>query len=329
MPNDAQIATYTFIRSEIDRLRGPQSHVQLSPEHVTPLTDDGNYAVFRVNGARVFVKPSGKVDDAGLPDCPTYANRLLSGQFLPAIAADLLSRGNPHKTFLHSQKHTSESFIAYLQHGTLLEKNLRDISQQNHSATVQDKVRRASACSTKLRNADPYNFVLQFQPSEIDDLVSRRLTNVEQDRAFQAGSSIANGNYSRDNLNLIVAWKMGGVHLTRVMSYLSQNTDAEIDHALRSAIAANTERSGIEILDRLHGVGVPVASAILTTINPEKYTIIDIYALRSLGIWDGPTDKVDYYLAYLRKCREMAQQFKTSLRTLDHALWQWGYEHSR
>jgi len=49
---------------------------------------------------------------------------------------------------------------------------------------------------------------------------------------------------------------------------------------------------------------VPVASAILTTVNPEKYTIIDIYALKSLGVTDGPTYRVDYYLAYLRKCRE-------------------------
>ena len=132
----------------------------------------------------------------------------------------------------------------------------------------------------------------------------------------------------RWNLNVIVGWKMEGVHFTWVMSYLDQNTDTEIDHALRSAVRAATERSAIEILDRLQGVGVPVASAILTTINPEKSTIIDVNALKSLGVRNGPTDKVDYYLAYLRKCRELAHQFKISLRTLDHALWQWGYEHS-
>jgi hypothetical protein len=120
---------------------------------------------------------------------------------------------------------------------------------------------------------------------------------------------------------------MEGVHLTRVMSYVDQNNDAEIDHALSSAINAGTEREAIEILDTLHGVGVPVASAIMTTINPVRYTIIDIYALRSLGVSDAPTDNVDYYVAYLQKCRELAQQFKISLRTLDHALWQWGYEH--
>src|ERR1019366_3937013 len=129
MPNAAQIATYEFIRSEIARLRGPQSHTPLSLHQVSPLADDSDNASFRVNGARVLIKPSGKVTDAGLPDCPTYACGLLPQYFLPAVAADLLSRGNPHKPFLHSQSHTPESFVAYLPHGTVLDKSQRDISQ--------------------------------------------------------------------------------------------------------------------------------------------------------------------------------------------------------
>jgi hypothetical protein len=326
MPNAAQITTYKYIRDEIARLRGPQSHVPLSMNEVTPIEDNGDRATFRVNGARVFVKLSGKVGDEGLPDCPSYAPRLLSGRFLPAIAADLLCPGNPHKAYLAKQWHTPESFVAYLQHGAVVDAQAG--LQRNRSATVQNTQRVARACSEMAQSGDPYNFVLQFHTSEIDVLVSRRLTNVTQDKAFEAGTSIAGGNYSRQNLNVIVEWKMEGVHLARVMSYLDQNTDADIDHALRSAVKADTERSAIEILDRLQGVGVPVASAILTTINPEKYTIIDIYALKSLGVRDGPTHRVEYYLAYLRKCRELAQQFKISLRTLDHALWQWGYEHN-
>ena len=316
MPNAAQIATYEFIRSEIARLRGPQSHTPLSLHQVSPLADDSDNASFRVNGARVLIKPSGKVTDAGLPDCPTYACGLLPQYFLPAVAADLLSRGNPHKPFLHSQSHTPESFVAYMQHGTALA-----VSQER-------RPRRTSTptCKTSVKT-NPYNFVLQFSASEIDSLVARRLTNVNEEGAFEAGHSIAAGNFSRENLNVIVGWKMEGVHLTRVMSYVDQNADADIAHALNLAITARTEAEAIEVLDRLHGVGVPVASAIMTTINPLRYTIIDIYALRSLGVSDAPTDSVDYYLAYLRKCRELAQQFNISLRTLDHALWQWGYEH--
>ena len=253
MPNAAQEATYKFIRSEIARLRGPESYTALSQDKITPLVDEGDNAVFRVNGAPVLIKKSGIVSDTGLPDCPTYAYGLLPKYFLPAIAADLLSRGNPHKPLLHSQSHTPESFIAYLQHGTLL--------SRSQSRPVATPCKAKPATTPK---GDPYNFVLQFPPTEIDELVARRLTNVEQERAFEAGRSIAAGNLSRENLNAIVEWKMEGVHLTRVMSFVAQNTDEEIARALKSAIEADTEAKAIEILDRLHGVGVPVASAILT-----------------------------------------------------------------
>ncbi len=59
-----------------------------------------------------------------------------------------------------------------------------------------------------------------------------------------AGHKIAFGDFNRENLNVIVRWKMEGVHLTRVMSYVDQNTEADIAHALRSAITAGTEASG-------------------------------------------------------------------------------------
>ena len=134
MPNAAQMATYNFIRSEIGRLRGPQSYVPLSLNEVTPLEDNGNRACFRVNGSRVFVKQSGKVDDEGLPDCPSYASGLLSGPFLPVIAADLLSPGNPHKTYLAKRWHTPESFVSYLQYGTVPGKNKQNEFRSNQTA---------------------------------------------------------------------------------------------------------------------------------------------------------------------------------------------------
>jgi thermostable 8-oxoguanine DNA glycosylase len=197
-------------------------------------------------------------------------------------------------------------------------------------ATCQDEFRAANAYPMKpSANVDPYNFALQFSGSEIEGLVARRLTNVDEKNALEAGRSIAAGNLTRDNLNVIVSWKMEGVHHSRVMSYLGQNKDDAIVHALNSAAKAGTEAEAIETLDRLHGVGIPVASAILTMINPNKYAIIDVYALRSLGIEDGPTDRTEYYIAYLRKCRELAEELRMPLRILDHAMWQWGYEHRR
>jgi hypothetical protein len=111
---------------------------------------------------------------------------------------------------------------------------------------------------------------------------------------------------------------------------MNNNTDAQIADALRFAADTHTtERSAIEVLDSLHGVGVPIASAILTTINPARYTIIDFRALEALGVSKWPSGSVGYYLHYLRKCHELAHQYHVSLRTLDRALWQWSKEHGK
>jgi hypothetical protein len=167
-------------------------------------------------------------------------------------------------------------------------------------------------------------FALQFDPFEISGLAARY--GPEQDEeAFKAGSCIAGGNYSRENLKVIVRWKSA-----RKIAFIDDNTDSEIARALRFASdARTTERSAVETLDRLHGVGVPMASAILTTIHPDKYTVIDVRALESLGVLKYPSDSIDYYLSYLRKCRELAHKHHVDLRTLDRALWQWSKEHGK
>lgn len=165
------------------------------------------------------------------------------------------------------------------------------------------------------------DFALQFDSSEIAALAAR-YGYEQDDEAFNAGSNILGGNYSRDNLKIIVRWKS-----PRKIAYIDDNTDIEIARALRFASDSRTsERSAVDVLDRLHGVGVPMASAILTTMFPEKYTIIDFRALESLGIVKAPTDSADYYLDYLAKCRELACRHNVSLRTLDRALWQWSKE---
>jgi hypothetical protein len=80
-----------------------------------------------------------------------------------------------------------------------------------------------------------------------------------------------------------------------VQQYRDDNTGAEIAPALRFASDARTiERSALDTLDRLHGVAVPMAFAILTTIHREKYTVIDVRALESLGVIKYPNESVDY-----------------------------------
>jgi hypothetical protein len=154
------------------------------------------------------------------------------------------------------------------------------------------------------------DFVLQFDCSEIDRLATRYVEQDqgEDDKARKAGESIAGGICSLENLRTIVSWKS-----RRRLSLLGKNTESEIADALRLSIDAATERSAIAVLCGLSGVEVPVASAILTAIAPEQYTIIDFRALKSLGISDRSTSySIDYYLSYLRECRKLAEKCRAS-----------------
>ncbi len=136
-----------------------------------------------------------------------------------------------------------------------------------------------------------------------------------------AGKRIALGEYTRANLQAIFDWTTGG----RGRNRLQLNTDEEIEDALRIAVEARTERTAIAVLSGLYGVEIPVASAVLAAVAPERYTIIDFRALEALGekrTWHT----VDSYLAYLECCRRLARENGISLRELDRALWQWSVE---
>lgn len=160
-------------------------------------------------------------------------------------------------------------------------------------------------------------FEPQFDPSCLPALAAS-YPAAGDDKAFDAGKRIRQGVCTRTELEDIFEWKTNG----RGRSRLRLNTDAEISDALSLSHSANTERAAVAVLCGLHGVDVPVASAILTTIDPQRYTVIDFRALEALG---SPVTgrSVSFYLEYLRACRQLARAHAISLRDFDRALWQW------
>jgi hypothetical protein len=170
------------------------------------------------------------------------------------------------------------------------------------------------------REAGDPTLRLQLRPSDIRRLVA--CYGAEQDDdALSAGRHIRAGECTREHLFRIFKWKTNG----RGKSRLLRNSDEEIGDALNLAMSAKTERAAVAVLVGLHGVDVPVASAILTAIDPVRYTVIDFRALEALGN-DTTNRSVNFYLAYLKVCRQLAEAHQVSLRDLDRALWQWSYE---
>jgi len=165
-------------------------------------------------------------------------------------------------------------------------------------------------------------FKLQFNPALIPALVKRYNPSNDND-ALNAGKAIRDGTYTRAKLRVIVHWKT-----KRQKKRLEENSDAEIRDALSLAIAARTERAAISVLRGLQGVDTPVASAILTAIDPKRYTVIDFRALEALGVTTNDRS-VNFYLCYLAECRQLAEKYKVSLRDFDRALWQWSSEQAQ
>jgi hypothetical protein len=164
------------------------------------------------------------------------------------------------------------------------------------------------------------DFRLQFDPGDLPALVERYGASQDDD-ALEAGRQIRSGGHNRKNLEIIYRWKTKGRGISRV----SRNSDEEIADALHLAVIAKTERAAVAVLAGLCGVDVPVASAILTAIDPQRYTVIDFRALEALGQRTN-NRSIDFYLTYLGECRRLATEQSVALRTFDRALWQWSTE---
>jgi hypothetical protein len=106
-------------------------------------------------------------------------------------------------------------------------------------------------------------------------------------------------------------------------------------------MTASTDREAIDALTELSGVGVPMASTMLTVAKPSHYAIIDYRAFRGLaGAKPELVDSQQYadyaeflehfrtylknpeaYEFYMNHVREIADTENLSARHVDMALW--------
>lgn len=137
-----------------------------------------------------------------------------------------------------------------------------------------------------------------------------------EDAAFKSGKRIAAGEIDPGLLDPIIDWKS-----SRPKSRIKiGNTPYELSEALQVAVSAKQVRTAVGVLRGLNGVDVAMASAMLTAIKPDMYTVIDWRALNALGVKKSWLT-VDDYLEYLGFCKVNAAELEISLRDLDQALW--------
>lgn len=72
-------------------------------------------------------------------------------------------------------------------------------------------------------------------------------------------------------LEAVCLWKSA-----RAIQHIRANSARRIRSATRQALATRSERNRLAALRSLKGVSVPMASAILTLLNPRRYGVVDI-----------------------------------------------------
>jgi len=133
------------------------------------------------------------------------------------------------------------------------------------------------------------------------------------------------GEFGLSTLKDIVRWKFKEVPGRRelILGMVVENDDSFIREITSSVFSSlETDLYKIKELRRLYGVGLSLASVILTFFNSHEYGILDIHVWRELY---GKEPKSLFqsnrnYLLLLSTLRKAAKEYKLPVRTLEKAL---------
>jgi thermostable 8-oxoguanine DNA glycosylase len=169
--------------------------------------------------------------------------------------------------------------------------------------------------------------IYDFQDKYLRRPVRSGINSAAADRIARcAGSRIRKGERTKKNLDKIFLWKHeSSPYYKSLKRSFDFNSEECVETVLTRVAKSATDAEAVIELTRLKGVDVRTASAMLANIYPGRFTVMDIHALRALGI--NNNEKVALYLIYNQICSHIAQKCGVSLRTLDRALWEWGKTH--
>ncbi|HET7340048.1 MAG TPA: hypothetical protein VFL90_01195 [Methylomirabilota bacterium] len=130
------------------------------------------------------------------------------------------------------------------------------------------------------------------------------------------------GGFTRGQFVRMCRWKS-----PRARRLWEANSAAKIRAVSRAALATRDERRRMERLTALSGVGVPMASAILTLIDPRRYGVLDIrawqilFAIRSvIANRRGQGFTIAQWLEFLAALRHHARRLGVSARRVELTL---------
>lgn len=130
----------------------------------------------------------------------------------------------------------------------------------------------------------------------------------------------------------IITWKANRAK-TRVRSGL-KTANCSPEELMRTVHDTADDRQKMQTLDSIPGIGIPIASAILTVCYPTRFTVMDYRAWETLVDLDRVQSKAmpsgidGYFEQYLPVCQRLASEERLCIRELDQALWGWSQRKS-
>jgi hypothetical protein len=131
------------------------------------------------------------------------------------------------------------------------------------------------------------------------------------------------GEFDRDEFLAMCRWKS-----PRVLPLCRRNEARRVRRVSRAALGERDEARRLDHLRSLRGVGIPVASSILTLLAPGRYGVLDVRAwgaLRALGGVDGPRHpgalRPEHWVAYTASLRRIARSLRTTPRRVEFTLY--------
>jgi hypothetical protein len=130
------------------------------------------------------------------------------------------------------------------------------------------------------------------------------------------------GYLTKEELEKVCAWKS-----PRVMKQVRRNTPAAVRNVTRTAFSCTSELDKIETLLTLHGVGIPMASAILMFTCPRRYPVIDIRGWQLLHAMKAVQENErgvnltpEQWVEFLEIARSHARRLGVTTRDVQRAL---------
>ena len=165
--------------------------------------------------------------------------------------------------------------------------------------------------------------------SNLIECIKSNLIKEETEEAskliLESKDAMKRGLFTKKLLFKIAYWKS-----PRKAYFTELNSRKSIRKKFLELAIIQDDKKKLNLLDKLQGVGVPTASAILAIIDPEKYGVIDFRVWELLILYDyvdknsnSKQLKTDDWLEYIKILRELANELNVTTKDIERTLFKY------